>query len=71
MLPGLWPLHAIQFVGVNALLVADYCLLARLLAVLPWNRPGPWSADVLRRALLTPPAPGSILARLAEPTPRR
>lgn len=62
--PGLWPLHLIQFVGVNALLVADYCLLARLLTLLPWNRPLPLSWALVRRVLLMPPAPGPIAARL-------
>lgn len=64
-LPGLWPLHVIQFVGVNAMLVVDYCLLARLLTLLPWNRPQPLSWAFVRRVLLLPPAPGPITARLA------
>jgi hypothetical protein len=63
--PGLWPIHVVQFVGVNALLVADYCLLARLLTLLPWNRPRPLSIALVRDVLLTPPAPGPIAARLA------
>lgn len=64
-LPGLWPIHVVQFVGVNALLVADYCLLARLLTLLPWHRPRPLSVALVRDVLLTPPAPGPIAARLA------
>jgi hypothetical protein len=73
-MPGLWPLHLLQLVGTSALLVADYCLLARLLAMLPWNRRGPISVDFVRRMLLTPPAPGPITARVpsqANPTPSR
>lgn len=69
--PGLWPIHVVQFVGVNALLVADYCLLARLLTLLPWNRPRPLSAALVRDVLLTPPAPGPIAARLAAVEARR
>lgn len=60
----LWPLHVVQFVGVNALLVADYCLLARLLVLLPWNRRRAFSLDLLRWALLSPPAPGAIVSRV-------
>jgi hypothetical protein len=60
----LWPLHLIQFVGVNALLVADYCPLARLLVLLPWNRDVPLTAALLRWLVLSPPAPGSIVSRL-------
>lgn len=62
-LPGLWPLHPMQFAGVNALLVFDYCVLARLLTLLPWNRPAPFSWALVGRLLLTPPAPGPIAAR--------
>lgn len=56
----LWPIHLVQFVGVNALLVVDYCLLARLLVLMPWNRAEPLTARLLRKALFTPPAPGAI-----------
>jgi len=56
----LWPIHVVQFVGVNALLVVDYCLLARLLVLMPWNRDQPLTADLLRKALFMPPAPGAI-----------
>jgi hypothetical protein len=60
----LWPLHVVQFVGVNALLVADYCLLARMLVLLPWNRRVAFSLGLLRWALLSPPAPGAIVSRV-------
>lgn len=62
--PGLWFLHLVQFVGVNAMLVADYCLLARLLALLPWNREVPLNPYLVRWVLLSPPAPGAIHERL-------
>ena len=64
VLPGCWPLHAIQFVGVNAMLVFDYCLLARLLSLAPWNRGGPLTRVLLRRAFLSAPVHGSILDAL-------
>jgi hypothetical protein len=60
----MWPVHLVQFVGVNALLVADYCLLARLLVLLPWNRGVPLSTRIVQQALCTPPAPGAIHHRL-------
>lgn len=60
----LWPIHVVQFVGVNALLVADYCPLARALVLLPWNRQQPLTPALLRWLALVPPAPGSIVDRL-------
>ena len=61
----LWPLHAIQFVGANALLVVDYCPLARMLLLLPWNRRQPLSPALVRWIAFAPPRPGSIADRLA------
>jgi hypothetical protein len=60
----LWPIHVVQFVGVNALLVVDYCLLARLLVLMPWNRVEPLTAQLVRAALLTPPSTAAIHSRL-------
>lgn len=56
----LWPIHVVQLIGVNALLVCEYCLLARLLVLMPWNRNEPLTALLIRRALLTPPASQAI-----------
>jgi hypothetical protein len=60
-LPGCWPIHVIQFIGVNAFLVAEYCPLARLLALAPWNRRQPLTPALLRKAFLSAPVRGSIL----------
>lgn len=60
----LWPIHVVQFVGVNALLVVDYCLLARLLVLMPWNRDVEFSAQLLRQALFMPPTSEAIHRRL-------
>ena len=54
--PAMAWLHAMQLGGVLLLLVADYCLLARLLDLAPWNRDQPLSAALIRKAMLTPPA---------------
>ena len=72
LLPHLGPLHVLMVVGTGVLLVTDYCLLARLLSLLPWNRHEPISIDLLRRLLSTPPARGPIWARVhgSKPAPR-
>lgn len=59
-LPACWPLHVIQFIGVNASVVVDYCLLARLLALAPWNRSQPLTTALLRQVVFSPPVRGSI-----------
>lgn len=69
--PALSWLHALQFVGVNALLIADYCLLARLLTLLPWNRSAPLTPALVRAVLVLPPGPGSVAERLHLGPPAR
>jgi hypothetical protein len=68
--PALSPVHVVQFVGVNALLIADYCPLARMLALAPWNRRVPLTLSLLRWVVMAPPAPGSILDRMPAPDDR-
>ena len=62
-LPACWPLHVIQFIGVNASVVVDYCLLARLLALAPWNRSQPLTTTLLRQVVFSPPVRGSSAMR--------
>jgi hypothetical protein len=57
-------LRALQVVGVKAFLVADYYLLARLLALLRWNRRAPLTPALVRAVLTLPTGPGSVVERL-------
>ena len=50
----LYAFQWILFVGVNALLVFNYCLLARLLVLMPWNRTIRFSLVLTRRVLTSP-----------------
>jgi hypothetical protein len=42
-------------IGTFALVIFGYCLMARLLSLLPWNRTEPITADLLRRTFLSRP----------------
>jgi len=68
---GLWPplafLHWLALGGTLARVAFDYCVLARTLALAPWNRAQPLTLRLVRRAYLTAPFDGSILAVLARP----
>lgn len=65
MLAGLWaPLgffHWIQLAGTSAAVLVDYCPMARMLSLLPWNRRQPFSLRLVVRTFLRPPVRGSIL----------
>ena len=69
---GLWPplalIHWLLLAGTMARVGFDYCLLARTLALMPWNRTQPLTGRLVRRVYLTPPAQGSILALLERST---
>ena len=55
LLAGLWPplsfLHWIQLIGTTARVTTGYCLLARLLSLLPWNRSEKLSGRLIVRRL--------------------
>jgi hypothetical protein len=46
----------IQLAGTGAMLAFDYCPLARLVSLAPWNRGRPLTAAMVRAVLLTPPS---------------
>jgi len=54
--PGLRWLYWLPAAGTFALVICGYCLMARLLALLPWNRTERITPELLRRTFLTPPA---------------
>lgn len=65
LVAGHWPplraLHVIQLVGVTVAVTLDYCLLARLMSLLPWNRRERLTAGLIARRLLSRPVRGSVL----------
>jgi len=65
MLAGLWGplgfLHWIQLIGTVAAVLVDYCPMARMLSLLPWNRRSPLSSSLLLETFLRPSVRGSIL----------
>jgi hypothetical protein len=68
LLAGLWdPLHFVywvQLAGTTAMVVFDYCPLARFLSLMPWNRRERFSARLVLRTFLAPPVRGSVLQGL-------
>jgi len=58
------PLQAVQLAGLLLRLAFDYCLLARMVSLLPWNRRGALTLERVRATFLTPPVEGTIVAAL-------
>jgi hypothetical protein len=63
-IPALRWLYWLPTVGTYALLIFGYCLMARLLSLLPWNRTEVLSLDLLLRTFTSRPS----LARVATRT---
>ena len=74
--PPLRAMLVLALVGVWANVVVGYCLAARLLALMPWNRSTPLDAKRVAWTFLAPPMAGSVLGhappgtRTPRPTPR-
>lgn len=68
LLLAAWPpmhwLFWVPAIGTSAQVLFGYCLLARVLSLLPWNRREPLSGRLLWRTLSAPPVRGSILQGL-------
>lgn len=56
------PLYLIPIAGTWTVVFTGYCLLARVLSLLPWNREVPLSAGLVKRTFFSPPVKGSILS---------
>ena len=54
-LPQLRWLYWLSAIGAAAMLVLGYCLMGRMLSLLPWNRTEPITMDLLRRTFLSAP----------------
>ena len=58
--PSLGWLYWVPTVGTFALVLFGYCLMARILSLLPGNSTEPMSLDLIRRTFLTPPVAGHV-----------
>jgi len=51
----------ITTIGLATNLFLDYCPLARLMSLMPWNRREPFSAGLVQRTFFSPPAKGRFV----------
>lgn len=58
--PSLGWLYWVPTMGTFALVFFGYCLMARILSLLPGNRTEPMSLDLIRRTFLTSPVAGNV-----------
>ena len=63
--PSLGCLYWVRTVGTFALVLFGYCLMARILSLVPGNRTEPMSLDLILRTFLTPPDAHVLEGRIA------
>jgi hypothetical protein len=60
-IPPLGFIHWVQLAGTTAVVTVGYCPLARILALMPWNRRRPLTAALMWNTIVSPPVAGSIM----------
>jgi hypothetical protein len=53
-----------QLIGTAAMVLFQYCFLARVMSLMPWNKNEPYSMDLVKRTFFTAPVSGNILQGL-------
>jgi hypothetical protein len=56
-------IHWLPLAGMTSMVTIGYCPLARMLALMPWNREEPLTAGLVGRTFLSRPSGGGILRR--------
>jgi len=54
-------LYWLPTIGTWAQIFTGYCMMARLVSLLPWNRSEPFSAALLKKTFFSPPVKGNIM----------
>jgi hypothetical protein len=60
----LHPIYWLPLIGTWAQVLFGYCMMARTVSLLPWNRKEPFTSSLLRRTYLSAPVRGNILQGL-------
>ncbi|MHC4498123.1 MAG: hypothetical protein ACYS21_03310 [Planctomycetota bacterium] len=63
-IPVMRSLYWLPAIGTFALILFGYCLTARVLSLLPWNRTEKLSRNLLRRTFLSAPVVGNMMQGL-------
>jgi hypothetical protein len=54
-----------QLIGTAAMVLFEYCFLARCMSLTPWNKTEPYTIHLIKRTFLSAPVKGNILQGLA------
>ncbi|MDG6777562.1 hypothetical protein QCB44_02470 [Thiomicrorhabdus sp. zzn3] len=60
LVPGLYSIYYLVILGTTAMILFDYCFLARCMALMPWNKKHPYSIRLIVSTFFSKPVTGSV-----------
>jgi len=57
-----------QLIGTAAMVLFDYCFLARCMSLMPWNKTEDYSMELVKRTFVSAPVKGNVLQGLQRAT---
>lgn len=66
--PPLFFVFYLQIIGTTAMVLGNYCFLARLMSLMPWNSQKPFSFKLLKETFLSKPVDGSVQHSAQQPS---
>ncbi len=58
--PPLFFIFYLQIIGTTAMVLGNYCFLARVMSLMPWNIQKPYSLELIKQTFFSKPVDGSV-----------
>ncbi|MEA1988288.1 MAG: hypothetical protein U9N57_03620 [Pseudomonadota bacterium] len=66
--PPLFFIFYLQIMGTTAMVLGNYCFLARLMSLMPWNSTKDFSLDLIKETFFSKPVNGSVQYAIQKPS---
>jgi len=66
--PPLFFIFYLQIIGTTAMVLGNYCFLARLMSIMPWNSTKDFSLDLVKETFFSKPVNGSVQHSIQKPS---
>ncbi|WEJ63314.1 hypothetical protein [Thiomicrorhabdus lithotrophica] len=66
--PPLFFIFYLQIIGTTAMVLGNYCFLARLMSLMPWNNTKDFSLDLIKETFFSKPVNGSVQHSIKKPS---
>lgn len=66
--PPLFFIFYLQIIGTTAMVLGNYCFLARFMSIMPWNSTKDFSLDLVKETFFSKPVNGSVQHATQKPS---